>query len=100
MRNKILNIVRRIVVMCLIIVVAVTSIPASGLTAEGKETNDSAWDGTFENEVLGKTPNSWSLFSCEMNGKLAPNKTYKDNYDLIVTDGKEKGTKALSVEAK
>lgn len=100
MRNKILNIVRRIVVMCLIIVVAVTSIPASGLTAEGKETNDSAWDGTFENEVLGKTPNSWSLFSCEMNGKLAPNKTYKDNYNLIVTDGKEKGTKALSVEAK
>lgn len=100
MREKNTNIFRRIVVASLIIVMAVTSIPVNGLLAEGKETKDSTWDGTFESEVLGKAPEGWELLSCNKAGELAPDKTYHKNYELVVTDGKKEGTKALAVTTK
>ena len=62
MREKNTNIFQRIVVTCLIIVMAVTSIPVNGLLAEGKENKDSSWDGTFESDVLGKTPEVYCGF--------------------------------------
>ena len=100
MRSRILNIVRRIVVICLVFVVTLTSIPTEGLVAQAKDKEDASWDGTFESEILGKTPDSWTLYSCAKNGELAPDKKYKENYDLIVTEGKEQGSKALTVATK
>ena len=40
MRRKNTNIFQRIVVICLIILVTVTSVPVNGLVAEGKETKE------------------------------------------------------------
>ena len=100
MREKNMNIFRRIVITGLIMVMAVTSIPVNGLLAEGKETEDSSWDGTFESEVLGKKPEDWELISCNKAGELASDKTYHKNYELVVTDGKKEGTKALAVTTK
>lgn len=100
MRRRNINIFQRIVVICLIILVTVTSVPVNGLLAEGKETKDSSWDGTFEGDVLGKTPEGWKLLSCNKAGELAPDKTYHKNYELIVTDGQKAGTKALAVMTK
>ncbi len=97
MRRTLAKVGRRIAALALLIVVAVTSIPAGGLTVDAaKKTEKKAWDGTFESEALGKTPKGWTKTSTESNEKETTTNWAK-YYDVKVTDGKKKDTKALVI---
>ncbi len=98
MKDRKGKIFRRIATLCLAFVMAVSSVPLSGLAAKSDKKKE-GWDGTFESEVLGKAPKGWEIYATEANESVKPSTAKYDNWhSLYVTDGKDKGTKSLLLE--
>jgi len=103
-RKKRYGLIQYVTAVVLTVTTLVTSVPAISLVGDAKE-NDSqstSWDGTFESEFLGKSPNGWTKKSANINGKYEtdPKKDYTGRYDMVISEESNGGNKSLSLAAK
>lgn len=98
--NKKHTLTKRVLAVALAVVTVLTAVPNTPFIGYAKKATNEAWDGTFENGVIGKTPEGWTLVSSDIRGNYEKTGNFAENYKLTTSSESKSGSKALEISPK